>query len=377
MLDLFQEIVLKSTSLSKFGKMVTKRNGTQELYTPGCIRDVKNPCTGSKRIKETQEFKSIEAEFDEKLKEYKDHGRTLLNRIAQLEVDTRIDLLKEHFCLTVGKLGRITLMAEKHKARINGETREYTMADDFLAWSAGASFIGALGDSELKALRFDTVENFKSYYHNVRKETAKVRSEGNSQQSADHILMAEKVKSYLAELIPKMTFDVWGAVRQDEYLRLVNTETLIIETNKAQGQLNETTGNIITQNPNVDQTTLGEFLAEERNKMRKELNNFKKEMRSNSSAARKNHRSAGKSNGQNSDSSSDEDSPHASNRSRKNRRKGKKKNPQKEKKSNQKEKKSNQKSNQKSRKSAKRGREDQGESASGRPEESAVEAVRI
>ena len=65
-------------------------------------------------------------------------------------------------------------MAEKAKARINGETREYAMADDFLAWSAGASIIGTLGDSELKALRFDTIEAFKLYYHNVRKEKAKV-----------------------------------------------------------------------------------------------------------------------------------------------------------------------------------------------------------
>ena len=67
-----------------------------------------------------------------------------------------------------------------------------------------------------------------------------------------------------------MSFDVWGAVRQDEYLRTVNNETLIIEMNKAQAQLNENTGDEITQNPNVDKTTMGKFFELERNKLRKE-----------------------------------------------------------------------------------------------------------
>ena len=170
-----------------------------------------------------------------------------------------------------------------------------------------------------------------------------------------------------------MSFDVWGAVRQDEYLRTVNNETLIIEMNKAQAQLNENTGDEITQNPNVDKTTMGKFFELERNKLRKEFNNSKKEMRSNSSAARKNHPSARKSNGQNSDSSSDEDSPHASNRSCKKCRKGKKKNPQKEreKKSNQKEKKSNQRTGlEKEEEKIKAGQLQEGQ-------ESAVEAVRV
>ena len=45
MLELYQEIGLKSTPLARFSTTITKKNGTEELYTPGCVRDIKNPCT--------------------------------------------------------------------------------------------------------------------------------------------------------------------------------------------------------------------------------------------------------------------------------------------------------------------------------------------
>jgi len=65
MLKLYLEIGEKSTPLSRFGTTITKKNGQESLYTPSCIREIKNPCTGSRRIKESDEFKSIVSDYDE------------------------------------------------------------------------------------------------------------------------------------------------------------------------------------------------------------------------------------------------------------------------------------------------------------------------
>jgi hypothetical protein len=84
MLDLFQEILDRETPLSSFGTKLTLSNGEEVEYTPGCLRDYKNPCTGSNRTKDLDEFKTVVREFDDLLAKYKKrrHELTQTNRRA-------------------------------------------------------------------------------------------------------------------------------------------------------------------------------------------------------------------------------------------------------------------------------------------------------
>ena len=64
MLDLALEIGIKSTPLARFGSTLKLKNGQEVQYTAGCCRSVKNPTTGSHRIKDTDDFKQIVSEYD-------------------------------------------------------------------------------------------------------------------------------------------------------------------------------------------------------------------------------------------------------------------------------------------------------------------------
>lgn len=361
MLDLVQEIVLKSTPLSRFGTTVKKKNGTDELYTPGCIRQLKNPITGSTRIKESDEFKSIVSDFDEALKKFKDSGRALLEKVAKLEVSKREKLLQKQLSFSTAKLAKIFILSEKARIRVRGEKAEYKISDEKLAWTLAWQHLKEISDPRLAFLKFDSLENFSTFFHVVRRDDAGVRLNVDVDQSDDDKSIGAKVKTHLDNLIPKMTFEIWERMQESEYMREINKQVEILETNSASAQLTEETAEIITQGLDVDKSAVGKYFKERENKLQREFNQFKKEMRSNSLAGRKNHRSAAKNNGQNTNKSSKEDK-RPSKHSRKNRKQKKSDQQQ-----NQSQKKQSQsQKSQKQRKSAKRGRDSQEGSPSGR-----------
>ena len=272
MLELYLEIGEKSTPLSRFGTTITKKNGQESLYTPGCIREIKNPCTGSRRIKESDEFKSIVSDYDEALKTFQDTGRDLLQKIAQLEVDTRINLLKTHLIQSITKLAGDFVLSEKTKRRLIGVESNYEMTDDILTWTIGYGYVRTFEDSKLQALKYDSLDALKNHYQETRKNLAGVRTEGNTNLTDDDKIIYTTVKAKLTELIPKMTFETWAKIKENEYLREINQVIAVREVNREQSKITEETINEITKNTDmICQSSVGKFIQEEMHKLKKEM----------------------------------------------------------------------------------------------------------
>ena len=94
MLDAFQDIGTKSTSLAQFGKIIKLKDGKDDLFAPSCCRQ-SIPLHGSNIIKDTDEFKQIFASFNAANEVYKNTTREIMHKLAKLEMSARVDHLKE------------------------------------------------------------------------------------------------------------------------------------------------------------------------------------------------------------------------------------------------------------------------------------------
>lgn len=96
MLALVNEIDTKTTALAPFGKMVTiAKTGERVLYAPVCSREAKNPLSGSNSIKDTDEYKTIDSDYDELLRDFVVKSTNLIHKSAKLEVTERKRILRE------------------------------------------------------------------------------------------------------------------------------------------------------------------------------------------------------------------------------------------------------------------------------------------
>jgi hypothetical protein len=76
--------------LGHFDLKFKKSSGEEEQYLPGCVRKLANPTTGTYRIKESDEFKSIVSDYEDVLKKYKEDATNLLKKVAKLEARLQI-----------------------------------------------------------------------------------------------------------------------------------------------------------------------------------------------------------------------------------------------------------------------------------------------
>jgi hypothetical protein len=88
MLNLYTEISVKLTPLSRFDTKIKLKDGTEVLFAPSCCR-LENPVTGSRLIKDSDEFKQIVSDYDELIKKFRSDSTNLMKKVAELEVSTR------------------------------------------------------------------------------------------------------------------------------------------------------------------------------------------------------------------------------------------------------------------------------------------------
>lgn len=171
MLDLRREIADRSTSLTPFGTEITLSNGTRVSYTPGCLRNYKNPCTGSNRTKELNEYKTIVREFDELLVKYKKDGTDLLKRIADLEVSHRKQLLQDTAIESLGNLAVMLTVSELNWLKNRNGTAELTNTKEQVGWRAAHDWAltqGNLDADALKSLNLTSLDDFQVAFQKVR-----------------------------------------------------------------------------------------------------------------------------------------------------------------------------------------------------------------
>ncbi len=135
------------------------------------------------------------------------------------------------------------------------------MPDDILAWKIGYDYVCIFEDSKLQALKYTSLDALKNHYQETRKNPTGVRTEGNMNLTDADKIIYTTVKTKLAELIPKMTFETWAKIKENEYLREINQVIAVREVNREQSKITEETINEITKNTDmICQSSVGKFI---------------------------------------------------------------------------------------------------------------------
>ena len=301
MLDLFQEILDRETPLSSFGTKLTLSSGEEVEYTPGCLLGYKNPCTGSNRTKDLDEFKTVVSEFDELLAKYKKDGTNLLKRLAELEVSHRKTLLQTKQVKSLVDLSFNLVVSELAKLKSTKPEANLSNQKEQLAWSIAYELaITTFKDRELKLLCFGSLDDFKTFFHKVRadNEVSFAGAIAISQINADEQAVRTSVKALLTDLVSKMSFDAWQKRSEDNILRSINREIAIRYEKRVQAASQEATANAITQGAGVgEDTTVKQLLDKQFKAYTKK---FESQLRAKYSADPKSQGSNARNNGRNS-----------------------------------------------------------------------------
>eukprot|EP00956_Cyclotella_meneghiniana_P029471 scaffold71398_cov41-Cyclotella_meneghiniana.AAC.5 len=303
MLDLVTEIQTKTTSLSLFGTMVKKPNGEEVEYAPKCCRNhMKNPVSGSNRIKELDNYKSIVSNFDELIKQFSKDASNLLKECAELEVSERKKLLKTEVLQSIADVTIMLVVAEKHSMPPDPNRLKPSLSIKAIGYKAALEYICSyLNEARRTRLHFETSDEVKNLFLEL-KEKADVRvgeiAIANRNATDNHLNTAAKNKNKLATLFPLMSFDVWDKLSQDETIRAINQDLLVEYSKKNQGRINEETNEEVTGAVGTDATTMRAFAHEEALRVYNQMN--KKTERAKYSGGPKNQGSPSTNSGRNS-----------------------------------------------------------------------------
>ena len=266
MLDLVTEIQTKSTPLSLFGTTVKKPNGEEVEYAPKCCRNhMKNPVSGSNRIKELDNYKSIVSNFDELIKQFSKDATDLLKECAELEVSERKKLLKAEVLQSVADVCVMLVVAEKHSMPTDPNRLEPSLSIKAIGYKAALEYIGSyFNEARRTRLHFETSDEVKALFAELKeKADVRVGEIANANRNATDNHLNTTAKEKLATLFPLMSFDVWEKLSEDETTRAINQDLLVEYSKKNQGQINEETNEEVTAAVGVDATTLRAFAHEE------------------------------------------------------------------------------------------------------------------
>jgi hypothetical protein len=302
MLDLYREISLKSIPLAHFDLKFKKKDGEEEQYLPGCVRKLTNPTTGTYRIRELDAFKTIVSDYEDVLKKYKEDATNLLKKVAELEVSHREQLLFELMCKSAARLAKNLITAALTRAKITDPEFKIEIDKDALAWRIARDFcLEHIKDDRLKTLKFDSSNDMKVAFDKVRQSvsvnecqnTFNEPSEGSQEEDEDLLRAeAEDRQIYgfamlqLASTVPKMTFDIWALVSEEDLLRSINEELTVLNKNEEQSKINEATADAMANDQALTKSTILDLFKTEMGKL-------KKEIRSNYSAVPKTQGAAG------------------------------------------------------------------------------------
>eukprot|EP00956_Cyclotella_meneghiniana_P038095 scaffold148690_cov42-Cyclotella_meneghiniana.AAC.3 len=204
MLALVNEIDTKTTALAPFGKMVTiAKTGERVLYAPVCSREAKNPLSGSNSIKDTDEYKTIDSDYDELLRDFVVKSTNLIHKSAKLEVTERKRILREEIVRAAIEVAPSS-----------------TSTNCLLNPPSNHSFFES--SAEL----------------------------GNLDKRVQYTIV-----SGLKKLFPLMTWEAWNSIRDAQAFLAINTHLAVKTVNKTQSKINKEMEGTITEKVALDKET--------------------------------------------------------------------------------------------------------------------------
>ena len=277
MLNLYSEISVKLTPLSRFDTKIKLKDGTEVLFAPSCCR-LENPVTGSRLIKDSDEFKQIVSDYDELIKKFRSDSTNLMKKVAELEVSTRQAKLRECVIASIVDVAQNLVVAEWTRVKCDTPAAKLDLSTKAMAYKIAHDYIHAhFNEIRLNLLKFDSLPDAEEALQKFRDKQGvtigAVPDEFNDETKWTYM----KAKDKLIDLFPKMSFEVFSKVSERNVLRSIDAELSVMNNNAAASELNEATADAITADAPITKSTLGEFVI-------KQLDKFKKEMRSNFSA---------------------------------------------------------------------------------------------
>jgi hypothetical protein len=288
MLNLYREISLKLIPLNHFDLKFKKPNGEEEQYLPGCVRKLANPTTATYRIKELDEFKTIVSDYEDVLTKYKEDATNLLKKVAKLEVSHREQLLFEQVCKSAARLAKNYITAALTRAKIANPNFNIETDKDVLAWRVARDYcLEHIRDDRLRTLKFDSSVDMIVAFDKVRQSvsvnecqaTFTEPSAGSQDDDDEDLLRAEAedrqiygfAKLDLSATAPKMTFDIWALVSEEDLLRSINEELTILNKNEEQSKINEATADAMANDLALTKSTIMDLFKTEMGKLKKEI----------------------------------------------------------------------------------------------------------
>ena len=296
MLDLFLEIGQRKSTLARFDLKIMNKAGVEELFAPRCCR-IKNPVTGSQSVKDTEDYKQIVSEYNDIILTYKTNARDLLLRAAKLEVSTREKLLQQQVFDTVKSIAMNLTIAEQTRSKLTNPMVIHSLPEKEIAYQAARQYILSLDTPISSTLNFESTHEMKTAF-TMSIDAENVNINDFTQRSNDEDKKIHfAVKDKLSTLIPKMTFELWHKIQEEDILRKVNEAQAVFNENEKQNETNELVAEAILQEPNISKTQLETAI---KNIVNKEFKTHQNKARKNSLAGSKSQESNATYNGQSS-----------------------------------------------------------------------------
>ena len=214
-----REIKTREASLRLYDKeiIVDKNTGEKAPYRPKCCRTT-NPITYSRLLQEDDRLKETLAAYDELCEAYNNEGTQLMKKVAELEYNVRVDEIRREVMETIESLAFnfVIFEVEKNKTLIPPVLTKIPM--DALAMQVIDESIRELTNSQAISLFFenkaDVIDCIDVFIERYEWDAPEVVNNTTMTDNA----MIIKIKAIMADLIPRMTYQLWHSDSQTDTL---------------------------------------------------------------------------------------------------------------------------------------------------------------
>ena len=224
-------------------------------------------------------MQGVVKQFDELIENFNTQGTHLMRRIAELEVEARIDSLRELIMETLHSVVNNFIIMEVVKGQYQQPKISYNTPSHVLAIMVIDDVLDDFSTEQAVALYFEDLKDLaEARDHLIDREEWDEEETKKNISSVDQDLVVA-TKEIIQELFPMMTFNLWQKKSQEDMLRKMNSEQSIWNAKKEQ-QLankevsielkNETTVSK-TQMSNILDKMLEEKLAKNQNRSEKTI----------------------------------------------------------------------------------------------------------
>ncbi len=261
MLSLYLELKEREVSLALYDKeVVNPETGENVAWRPKCCRKV-NPITCSRYLKEDEKMQGIVKQFNDLAESFNTQGTYLMKRIAELEVNARVDSLREMIMETLHSVVNNFIIMEVVKGQYQHQNVTYTTLSHVLAIMVIEDVVDDFPTEQEVALYFEDTEDLTEARDHLI-----TREDWNEEEITKNITMADQTlitttKEIIQELFPLMTFELWQRKSQEDMLWKINSEQLIWNTKKEQELANEEVSMELDTETTVNETQMSNILA--------------------------------------------------------------------------------------------------------------------